>query len=236
MGNCFTTSYRLFRTFADALPDDSFTSLPGADGDILSLAQQTDGKTLVGGSFTTFHGEAHFGLVRLLGSVSASTTPTPSATPTPGPCSYTIAESTGASIVPGGATRVDVAGNDVLTAIQLPFTWQFYDRSCTFVKAGSNGDVQFVGNASLYNTHKLPTNVLSYAILPHWQEMNTSQGTGRGIFTSVSGSAPNRIFNIRPRRDGRGAIRRASRAGDPLAAPRASALTLVATRGYFRTP
>jgi uncharacterized delta-60 repeat protein len=196
LGSCVTPARRVIRTFADAAPDPSFTSLPGADNDILALAPQTDGKLLVGGLFTTFHGETRFGLVRLEGSVAPPLTPTPSATPTPAPCTYTVTESTGVALAPVDPARVDAGADDALTPIQLPFTWQLYDRQFTFLKAGSNGDVQFVGNRSLYNSRRLPTNVLSYAILPHWQDMITFLGTGRGIFTSVSDSAPNRIFNL----------------------------------------
>src|SRR5207247_1119553 len=49
----------------------------------------------------------------------------------------------------------------------------------------------------------LPASTLSNAIFANWDDLRTDQqggctsyGSGCGIFTSVSGSAPNRIFNI----------------------------------------
>jgi hypothetical protein len=41
----------------------------------------------------------------------------------------------------------------------------------------------------------MPNVVATYVIAPYWTDQDTS-GSGQGVFTSVSGSAPNRIFNI----------------------------------------
>src|SRR5207249_562209 len=54
----------------------------------------------------------------------------------------------------------------------------------------------------------LPFAGFNYAILPHWDDLLTN-GVGEGIFTSISGDAPNRIFNIEWRAhyiDGSGSI------------------------------
>ena len=47
----------------------------------------------------------------------------------------------------------------------------------------------------------LPDVSANYAIFPHWDDLCTgpcvaSTCTGCGVFTSISGTAPNRIFNI----------------------------------------
>jgi hypothetical protein len=45
--------------------DAGFDVGPRADDDIVALAQQADGKILVGGDFTTIHGSTRSGVARL---------------------------------------------------------------------------------------------------------------------------------------------------------------------------
>ena len=51
----------------------------------------------------------------------------------------------------------------------------------------------------------LPSATFNFAVMPHWDDLRTDQvgtgctaygGVGCGIFTTVEGVAPNRIFNI----------------------------------------
>ena len=72
---------------------------------------------------------------------------------------------------------------------------RLYGTNYTSVNASSNGNLQVVSDASDYSNLCLPAPQLTDAILPHWDDLRTDQ-SGGGIFTSVSGSAPNRIFNI----------------------------------------
>lgn len=120
--------------------------------------------------------------------------PTPPPTPTP-IAQYAVTTSTGASIVPG---TVDIGNHcdDCTTPISLPFPFQFYDQVFTTADVNSNGLLQFMGgNASLNGC--LPANFTPYIIAPHWSDLYTSDtASGQGIFTSISGAAPNRIFNI----------------------------------------
>ena len=125
-------------------------------------------------------------------------TPTNTATATPPVCipdSYVVAESTGATIVPG---TTDVGNNcdECATLITLPFSYQLYDQTYSTVEVTANGTMNFVysGNTGGVN-FCLPYSGLGYSIIPHWQDMMTV-GEGNGIFTSISGVAPNRIFNI----------------------------------------
>lgn len=107
---------------------------------------------------------------------------------------YTLTQSSGNSIVPG-TTDIGNHGDDVVTNVALPFSYQFYDQTFTAVNLSSNGNLQFVSSATAFSNVCLPTTTLNYAILPHWDDLRTDLA-GRGIFTSISGSAPNRIFNI----------------------------------------
>jgi hypothetical protein len=114
---------------------------------------------------------------------------------------YVITTSGGTAIVPG-TTDTGNHGDDVTTLVALPFPYTLYDQTFTSVRVSSNGNLQFVSNnAAFANTCPLPTSVFNFAILPHWDDLCTSVGCGTtpgtlGIFTSVSGVAPNRIFNI----------------------------------------
>ena len=69
----------------------------------------------------------------------------------------------------------------------------------------SNGNAQFVTNDTAFtNVCPLPWPAHNYTIFPYWDDQRTDAQTGCaafpggacGVFTSVSGTAPNRIFNI----------------------------------------
>src|SRR5205823_3471347 len=62
----------------------------------------------------------------------------------------------------------------------------------------SNGTLQFTSNNTTYTNSCLPTGAsgLNNAIAGHWDDLRTDYYIENGIFTSVSGVAPNRIFNI----------------------------------------
>ena len=108
---------------------------------------------------------------------------------------YTTSTMTGQTIVPG-TTNVGNAGDDVTTNIALPFAFSYYGNPFASANVSSNGNLQFTSNNTVFgNSCPLPSAVLVDAIMPHWDDLRTDNAGG-GIFTSVSGSAPNRIFNI----------------------------------------
>jgi serine protease AprX len=114
---------------------------------------------------------------------------------TPGP-DFLITSSSGASIVPG-TTQVPGSTCDSCTVnITLPFAYDFYDTNYTSVVASNKGNLQFTGNSSSGANSCLPTPAISNAILAYWDDINTNIDDTMGIYTSTSGSAPNRIFNI----------------------------------------
>src|SRR5207253_9385621 len=122
-------------------------------------------------------------------------TSTGTPTPTCGPGSdYLISQSTGAAIVPG-ATDTGNHCDDCVTTIGLPFPVQLYGSSYTQVTASSNGNLQFDSADAAYGNVCLPAATFNNAILAHWDDLRTD-GSGNGIFSSISGSAPNRVFNI----------------------------------------
>ena len=112
------------------------------------------------------------------------------------PGGYTVTVSSGAVIVPG-TTDVGNHCDDCLTNdIALPFPVMFYDQVFTTFDVSSNGHLTFTSaNNGDYN-FCLPHNI-DYLIVPLSGDLLTADAPGgQGIFTSVSGVAPDRIFNI----------------------------------------
>ena len=139
--------------------------------------------------------------------------PTPAPRPTPLPprasCpQYVITEGT-PTIVPG----ISDTGNHCVwceTVIPLPFPFVLYNQTFTAVNVTSSGRLDFLcmNEPAGYTETCLPAPPnncpYDYTIFPLWAEWSTDAdeagcstwATGCGIFTSISGTAPNRIFNI----------------------------------------
>jgi hypothetical protein len=155
----------------------------------------------------------HACMIRAVASGGGGTpTPTATASPTgtPGNCSNYIFSTGSDSIVPG-TTDTGLHTDDGDTFVALPFSFQLYDQTFNGVNVNSNGRLDFVcvNEPVGYMTACLPAPpnqcAYDYTIFPMWQDMRTDLGLSGcanfpggtcGVFTSVSGSAPNRIFNI----------------------------------------
>ena len=107
---------------------------------------------------------------------------------------YAITQTNNAVIVPG-VTDTGNHCDDCATTIGLPFAYIFYGTSYTNVSLSSNGNLQFAGSNSTPKNVCLPALGFDQSIFPQWQDLRTD-GSGNGIFTSTTGAAPNRIFNI----------------------------------------
>ena len=123
---------------------------------------------------------------------TASGTPSPTPTCPPGN-QYTIAQ-IGGSIVPG-TTDIGNHGDDTVVTIALPFSYTLYDQTFTSINLSSNGNAQFVTTDTTFTNICLPWPAHDYTIYPYWDDLYLVN-SGFGIFTSISGTAPNRIFNI----------------------------------------
>jgi hypothetical protein len=115
---------------------------------------------------------------------------------------YRLFSANGATIVPGttpvtGFSCGATAGDDCVATIALPFAYNFYGNTYTSAVVSSNGSLQFATASPDYGQFEVcfPLNLFGYSIIPHFSDL-TIRNTGEGIFTSVSGNAPNRIFNI----------------------------------------
>ena len=135
-------------------------------------------------------------------------TPVPTATPTPTCTQYTITANT-CSIVPGTTD----SGNHCVecdTLITLPFPFALYNQTFSAVNVSSSGRLDFVCS----NEHGpfsitclpappdgCPYEFTIFALRDGWSSTIGQPGcstwaNGCGIFTSISGTAPNRVFNI----------------------------------------
>ena len=126
---------------------------------------------------------------------ATGTPPTATATPTstPTPCGYDFAMSVG-TIVPG----TEDTGNhcdDCVTNVTLPFPFPLYGQEYSTANVSSNGNIQFATASTNRFNACLPAPSLSASLLPNWTDLVTDC-TDCGIYTSLSGSAPNRVFNI----------------------------------------
>ncbi len=114
---------------------------------------------------------------------------------------YYFVTNPGASIVPG-VTDTGNHTDEGSTFVTLPFPYQLYDAVFDNVDVGSNGHLTFgsINNSGVNAC--LPVPGPSYLIAPYWTDQCTidcrlfTTCPGCGIFTSTSGTAPHRIFNI----------------------------------------
>jgi hypothetical protein len=146
---------------------------------------------------------------RINGTSVGGGTPTPTPTGTPAGCTnYNF--TTGTDTIVPGTTDTGNHTDDGDTFVALPFSFQLYDQTFNGVNVNSNGRLDFVciNEPVGYMTACLPAPAnqcpYDYTIFPVWQDMRTDIGlsgcstwaNGCGVFTSVSGTAPNRVFNI----------------------------------------
>ena len=121
---------------------------------------------------------------------------TPTITPTPGCNSnYTYATGT-ATIVPGTSFVAGSSCNSCAVPLTLPFAYALYGTAYTSAMVSNKGVLEFTGSSSSGANECLPTALLTDSIMPYWDDLNTFVADTMGVYTSVSGSAPNRVFNI----------------------------------------
>jgi len=103
-------------------------------------------------------------------------------------------------------SAVDDIGNhcdDCGTVINLPFPVTLYDQTFTTATAGSNGHLTFGTpyNGSTITCSPFGNSSATYVLAPYWADQctdacGTTACTDCGIFTTTTGSAPNRVFYV----------------------------------------
>jgi hypothetical protein len=113
------------------------------------------------------------------------------------PPNYTVTTTTGVAIVPG-TTDVGNHCDDCMTNdVPLPFPVTFYDKTFTNIDIGSNGHLTFTSADNSDYNFCIPHDGIDQLLAPGSADLYTADaGSGQGIFTSVSGTRPNRIFTI----------------------------------------
>jgi hypothetical protein len=127
--------------------------------------------------------------VLLLAAVAALAVPPPA-----GAFTYHVQTSTGAAIIPGN-TDIGNHCDDCTTPITVPFPVPFYGGSFTTANVSSNGNLQLSSTSTSFYPGCLPVESFDGAILPYQADLRTDL-PGNGIFTGLSGTAPNRIFVV----------------------------------------
>ena len=108
---------------------------------------------------------------------------------------YTAVTSMGNGIVAGTADTGNHC-DDCTTTIAFPFPVTLYGATYTSGVVSSNGNIQFTGNSAYrFRDCPLPDLNLGAAIIPYQGDLRTD-AAGSGIFTSVTGVAPNRVFHV----------------------------------------
>jgi subtilisin family serine protease len=123
--------------------------------------------------------------------VAASATPSCTVTQ-----DYQIVATTGATIVPGTSYVAGSTCNSCTVQVALPFSYSFYGTPYSQVNVSNKGVLQFLSMNSDGNNTCLPSPSFNDAIFAYWDDHNSNINDTMGIFISVSGTAPNRIFNI----------------------------------------
>lgn len=157
-------------------------------------------------AYQPFRGSVADAFVSRISEFTPTPTPTqpgvPTATPTVCPVGdYTVLATTGAAPV-RGTDYVPVSSCvNCIAPIQLPFPVSFYGQTFTEAYASSSGNLQFASQNGLPYNYCLPNPEYSFAIFGYWDEIHTNVG---GIYTSITGVAPYRAFNIEWRALGTG--------------------------------
>jgi hypothetical protein len=99
-----------------------------------------------------------------------------------------------------GTTKIDGIGcDDCGTSVSLPFPVTLYGQTFNSATAGSNGHLTFGTAYNSFSLTCLPNSTATYVIAPYWVDQRTDGSgpcTGCGIYTSVTGTAPNRVFAV----------------------------------------
>lgn len=112
---------------------------------------------------------------------------------------YTCAADNTGSIVAGTTLVTGTGGpgtDDSVGTVVLPFTFRFYGADYTQAVVSTNGNLRFVSALSGDPTNQaLPVATLDSVIFAYWDDLIPTEGAF-GTYTSTSGVAPNRVFNI----------------------------------------
>ncbi len=94
-----------------------------------------------------------------------------------------------------GVDDLGIHCDDCTAPVTFPFPVRLYGVDYASAVVSSNGNVQFAGGSTQYQADCLPTTNMDTAVFPLWDDLILTDA-GDGVFTSTSGAAPSRVFNI----------------------------------------
>ncbi|MFI5617048.1 S8 family serine peptidase [Streptomyces sp. NPDC051567] len=99
---------------------------------------------------------------------------------------------------PTGERQLALAGDNTTERVELPFPLPLYGKTYGQAWIGTNGTVSFGGNHTGDVNGNLPSTATPNAALyPFWDDLVVgAAGSGSGVFTGVTGTAPHRRYVI----------------------------------------
>ena len=109
---------------------------------------------------------------------------------------YNFTNGTGTFV--SGLTNIGVNCDDCGVTIALPFPVTLYDQTFTSASAGSNGNLSFGTPYNSFGVTCMPVASATYTIGPYWVDQYPVTATCPtcGVFTTTTGTAPNRVFYV----------------------------------------
>jgi len=96
---------------------------------------------------------------------------------------------------PDVVSAANLAGDDYVQALNLGFTFYFYDKPFTSCVASTNGLITFGSSSSSYTPATIPSSSAPNGfVAPFWTDL--VKGSSSNILYTTRGSAPNRVFII----------------------------------------
>jgi hypothetical protein len=108
---------------------------------------------------------------------------------------YTRTQTAGAAIAPGTTLLPGSQADDAAIDFALPFPVTLSGIDYPSAKISTNGIIQFQSSTDTFVNDGLPVTNMGPLIAPFWDDLVLTRGN-EGIFTSVTGAAPNRVLHI----------------------------------------
>lgn len=183
------------------LDNSAYSDLaPGASGNNLVNYKVSTAPSVACGSTINFAHTVSF----------AGGTPTTSSfsrtVGTPPNPNYVFTSSTGATISSGGTLVAGSQTDDAVVSATTPFAFSVYGTNvaaASTIRLSTNGTIQLVasGGTSSLTNGALPAGAFGAAtptLFPYWDDldMTSTITTGGGIYSEVTGAAPNRVWKL----------------------------------------
>jgi subtilisin family serine protease len=111
--------------------------------------------------------------------------------------SYTCQDISDSWVDATGGTQLNLHVDDGFTSVSLPFSFSYFGQSYTSAFVSTNGFLTLGSStgANYPNNPVIPNAAVPNGVIaPFWDDLNPA--VGGAVYTSVTGSAPNRTFHV----------------------------------------